>query len=198
MKAPADPIALAVAAAVMLCWFLFAGIFIFRKRQPRAEHQQCDNTSRTGVLITGGGYAAVWFLQRPFFTPILVMPRPLELGIGLLTVAIAVWSVWLVLAAVRTLGRQWKVVAGLVEGHQLITAGPYRIVRHPIYTGMLGMMLATGLVVSVWYALPIALALGWTGTVIRVRSEERLLREAFGERYAEYAKKVPALFPRVL
>ena len=197
MKYQADPIALAVAAAVMLCWFVFAGIFIFRQRPPRSEHQRRDNRSRTGVLITGAGYASAWFLQRPHFTPVWAMPRALEIIIGLLTAGIAVCSVWLVLAAVRTLGRQWKVVAGLVEGHQLVTSGPYAMVRHPIYTGMLGLLLATGLALSVWYAVPVAIFLGWCGTLIRINSEEKLLREAFGERYAVYAKRVPALFPRI-
>jgi protein-S-isoprenylcysteine O-methyltransferase Ste14 len=85
----------------------------------------------------------------------------------------------------------------LVEGHKLATSGPYAYVRHPIYTGMLGMLVATGLAISHWVALPAALAIFVVGTVIRVRSEEKLLREAFGEQYQTYAQRVPAIVPRL-
>jgi protein-S-isoprenylcysteine O-methyltransferase Ste14 len=46
-------------------------------------------------------------------------------------------------SAVCALGKQWSIAARVVEGHELITDGPYRIVRHPIYAGMLGLLVAT-------------------------------------------------------
>ncbi|MGI9088170.1 MAG: methyltransferase family protein [Chthoniobacterales bacterium] len=55
-------------------------------------------------------------------------------------------SVWLVLAAVRTLGKNWSLAARVTTDHELIETGPYARVRHPIYTGMLGMLIADGLV----------------------------------------------------
>ena len=67
--------------------------------------------------------------------------------------------------------------------------------RHPIYSGMLGMLLATGLAVSHWAALPGALIIFFIGTTIRVRSEEKLLREAFGEQFETYARTVRAIVP---
>ena len=70
-----------------------------------------------------------------------------------------------------------------------------RLVRHPIYTGMLGLLLATGVAVSYWPALLIALFVFLTGTVIRIRSEERLLRETFGAEFEAYTQRVPALLP---
>ncbi len=75
----------------------------------------------------------------------------------------------LTLAAIRALGRQWNVKATLVENHKLITTGPYRMVRHPIYLGMLGMMAATGVARSYWYVLLFAIVLGTAGTVVRIR-----------------------------
>ena len=99
------------------------------------------------------------------------------------------------MSAVRTLGKQWAIAARLVEGHKLITEGPYGWVRNPIYTGML--LLATGLAVSRWIALPAAIALFGMGTVIRVRSEEKLLREAFGEEFEQYTRRVPAVLPGI-
>ena len=86
----------------------------------------------------------------------------------------------------------------MVEGHKLVTQGPYSVVRNPIYTGMLGMLLATGLAVSHWIGLLIALAVFSIGTAIRVRTEAALLRETFGEEFENYARKVPAVIPYVI
>ena len=77
----------------------------------------------------------------------------------------------------------------------MITDGPYRLVRNPIYTGMFGLLLATGLAVSHWVGLLIAIAVYAVGTVIRVRSEEKLLRGAFGAEFDSYARHVPAVIP---
>jgi protein-S-isoprenylcysteine O-methyltransferase len=98
---------------------------------------------------------------------------------------------------VRTLGKQWALAARLVEDHKLITEGPYGFVRNPIYTGMLGMLVATGLAMEHWVALDFAVVLFAVGLVIRVRSEEKLLRAAFGEEFEEYAKRVPAVLPGI-
>jgi len=116
---------------------------------------------------------------------------------AVLTVAMAVASTWLVNAAARRLGKQWALAARLVEDHTLIRDGPYRVVRNPIYTGMFGMLLATGLAAGQWIPLLIAVMLFIPGTYIRIRSEERLLREAFGSEFEAYARKVPALFPGI-
>ena len=115
----------------------------------------------------------------------------------MLIVAIAVASVWLVNAAARRLGKQWALAARLVEGHTLIQDGPYRFVRNPIYLGMFGMLVATGLAAGRWVPLLVAIALFIPGTYIRIRSEERLLRQAFGPEFEAYTRKVPALIPRI-
>jgi protein-S-isoprenylcysteine O-methyltransferase Ste14 len=125
------------------------------------------------------------------------MSRTIEIAVGVFTVVVAAGSVWLVMCAVRTLGQQWALAARLVEGHNLITEGPYSWVRNPIYTGMFGMLLATGLAVSRWIVLPAAIVLFAIGTVIRVRSEEKLLREAFGPQFEEYTRRVPAVLPGI-
>jgi protein-S-isoprenylcysteine O-methyltransferase Ste14 len=85
--------------------------------------------------------------------------------------------------------------ARVLEGHNLITSGPYNIVRNPIYTGMFGMLLATGLAISHWIGLVIAIIIFALGTAVRVHSEEKLLREAFGEDFEAYARRVPAVVP---
>jgi protein-S-isoprenylcysteine O-methyltransferase Ste14 len=125
------------------------------------------------------------------------MPRPAELALSILTIAIAVFSVWLVVVAVSTLGKQWAVAARLIEGHKLVTEGPYNWVRNPIYTGMFGMLVATGLALSRWSVLAVACVIFIVGTLIRIRSEERLLREAFGAEFQRYAERVPAFLPGI-
>ena len=110
---------------------------------------------------------------------------------------IAAASVALVNWAARCLGKQWSLEARLVEGHDLVEDGPYRYVRNPIYTGMLGMLVATGMVGMRWERLAVAVVLFVVGTYIRIRAEERLLHGAFGARFEEYAKRVWALIPGV-
>src|SRR5882672_2568082 len=167
-----DVIAKFVFYTVMSCWTLFAATFWLRKRPSAGEVTRRDWTATFSILIqaVAGGMLGLRPLQRTYFSPIFPMPKAAELLLAILTVASAVLSVWLVNAAVRHLGKQWAVAARLVEGHKLITDGPYRLVRNPIYTGMFGMLLATGLAVSHWVGLLIATVVYASGTVIRVRS----------------------------
>ena len=78
-----------------------------------------------------------------------------------------------------------------------VSAGPM-LVRNPIYLGMFGMLVATALVFSRWWMLCIGVAVFLIGNSIRIKSEEQLLRESFGQQFEDYARRVPAMFPRVL
>jgi protein-S-isoprenylcysteine O-methyltransferase Ste14 len=188
-----QPIPTFVFFSVMVSWLIFAGIFIFRKKPPKAPERRRDRASFLGIVLQGLAYAMVWSIRRPYFSPFLPIPRALEIVLAL---ALAAGSVWAVLAAVRALGKQWSFAARLVEEHKLVTEGPYALVRNPIYTGMLGMLVATGLALSRPAGLVVALVLFGVGTFVRVRSEEKLLREAFGAQFEVYARRVPAVFPR--
>ncbi len=185
--------------ALIACWWVFGLTFWLRRRPPRAREAKRDWTSLIGLLLQAAAYFCVWFypLQRKQFSPVASGSPAVEWGLAGLTVAIAVASTWLVNAAARRLGKQWALAARLVEGHTLIQDGPYRFVRNPIYTGMFGMLLATGLAVTQRIPLLIAIVLFAAGTWIRTGSEERLLRQAFGSEFEEYARKVPALIPGV-
>jgi protein-S-isoprenylcysteine O-methyltransferase Ste14 len=116
---------------------------------------------------------------------------------ALIAMVAAIGSVLLIMAAVKTLGKEWSITARMVEDHKLATKGPYAWVRHPIYTGMLGMLVATGLAISHWIVLVGAIVVFAIGTLIRVRIEERLLRETFGPQFEEYARRVPAVIPGI-
>jgi protein-S-isoprenylcysteine O-methyltransferase Ste14 len=185
--------------AVIACWWIFLLTFWLRKRPPRARETKRDWTSLMGMFLQGAAYFCVWSfpLQRKHFSPVRSGSPVVEWGLAVLTVAIAVASTWLVNSAARRLGKQWALAARLVEGHTLIQDGPYRFVRNPIYTGMFGMLVATGLAVTQWMPLLIAMVLFAVGTWIRVRCEERLLREAFGSEFEAYARNVPALIPGI-
>jgi protein-S-isoprenylcysteine O-methyltransferase Ste14 len=180
---------------VMVCWFAFAGIFLLRKKPPSPPDQKREPGSLFGVALQGVSYGIVWGVHRTMFTPFISHSEPLALAASVLAMVAAVSSVWLIMAALKTLGKEWSLTARLVEGHQLATRGPYAYVRHPIYTGMLGMLMATGLAVSHWAALLGALVVFFVGTIIRVRREEKLLRGAFGEQFEAYARRVPAILP---
>ncbi|MEP6573941.1 MAG: isoprenylcysteine carboxylmethyltransferase family protein [Gemmatimonadota bacterium] len=111
-------------------------------------------------------------------------------------VAITLASAWLSIGAVRALGKQWSLQARVLSDHELITTGPFAIVRHPIYTSLLGLCIVMGLALSTLPVLAVAIAFCFAGTAVRIRSEEALLREKFGARYTDYANYVPALIPR--
>jgi protein-S-isoprenylcysteine O-methyltransferase Ste14 len=180
---------------VIVCWLLFVVVFFARKRPPRAKEKKRVSTSFGAIALQGLGFGAAWGLRRPSFTPIFPATMPVQALVALMAIVLAVSTVWLVAASVRTLGKQWALVAHVVEGHQLITAGPYRIVRHPIYSGMFMIMVATAIVASHWLGLVVATMLYTAGTVWRIRIEEKLLIETFGNQYLEYKRKVPAFIP---
>jgi protein-S-isoprenylcysteine O-methyltransferase Ste14 len=125
------------------------------------------------------------------------MPKVTELLLSAVIAAIGVISIGICYAAARALGKQWALVARVVNDHELITEGPYSHVRNPIYLAMFGMLVATGLTISRWQALLAGILVFLIGNEIRIRSEENLLRETFGPKFDEYASRVPAVFPRL-
>ena len=97
----------------------------------------------------------------------------------------------------RRLGRHWSGAIATNVGHELIRSGPYRVVRHPIYTGLLGLYLGTALVSGELHAL-LGLGLAALAYWRKIRLEEAHLRGVFGEKYAEYQRGTWALVPGVV
>ena len=93
------------------------------------------------------------------------------------------------------LGRHWRIDAALSSDHQLVTTGPYGIVRHPIYTSMLCMVFGTGFMITPLRTLLVASLIFVMGTEIRVRVEDELLASRFGEQFLAYRRSVPAYVP---
>ena len=189
----------AVCAVVACAWIAFEVVlFIFLRRRPaQAVESRRDTRSRVGLALQSLSYVVVLVFMRERFTHIAPLGEVADVALAVATAALAVGSVWLVRSALGTLGAQWSLTARVLADHKLIMAGVYGRVRHPIYTGMLGMLLATGLAASHWAGLLAGLIVFWTGTLIRVRSEERLLRATFGAQYDDYARRVPAVIPGI-
>ena len=183
---------------VLAGWFgCGTGVWL-RRRGPVAGDRARDGGSLAGILIQAAGFAMVWGPRRPDGTPIVPMSLVTWVLLTGFAVGLALGSAWLGAASIRTLGKQWSLQARITQDHDLITTGPYRFVRHPIYTAMLGLLLATGLAFSRPVGLGAGLLTFLAGTALRIRVEERLLRATFGETYDAYARQVPAVVPRVL
>ena len=176
-------------------WIAFGAIFIFRKRWSRDRTRKSDRASIVGIVVQTLSLFAVWIAPRQHQTTILPVGYWFQLFSTILVVAIVILSVWMISSALRVLGKQWSLQARVLENHKLVREGPYRFVRHPIYTGMLGMIVAGGLAWSHWTGFLIAILLFAIGTAIRVRSEERLLREQFGAAFDDYKRSVPGVVP---
>jgi len=130
---------------------------------------------RRGRLLWPGGL--VW--------PVVAGLTLVAAGIGL-----RAWSI-------VTLGRFFQYQIKVQPGHQVVTSGPYRYVRHPSYTGiamvLAGIALASG---DVWSLLAVAV-LGGAGLAVRIRAEERQLTQALGGEYERFAAGRKRLVPGV-
>jgi len=103
------------------------------------------------------------------------------------------FAVW----ARRHLGRNWSQAVTIKEGHELITSGPYALVRHPIYTGLLLALVGSAVARGEWCGL-LAVALVFGALWRKLRLEERWMRAKFGESYEAYSRQVAALVPYVI
>jgi protein-S-isoprenylcysteine O-methyltransferase Ste14 len=178
------PLYVVVILAVGWLWWVLPFFRVNKQKQPA---KQVDKRARWGIILVSVGYALLW--QGEFWKR---APEIWELALSFLFFGLAALFSWTGAAA---LGKQWRMDAGLTADHQLVTSGPYRLVRHPIYTSMLCVLLATGFLVAPWWLFLPAVAFFMIGTEIRVRIEDRLLKEQFGEQAIEYQGRVPAYIP---
>ena len=180
--------------ALEIGWLLFGAIFLFRKRWPRDKTRKRDPASVLGIIIQTLSLFVIWMFPRRSYTlfPVGFWLQLLNTIFVTLIVLVSVWTMW---SALGVLGKQWSLQARVLEDHKLIREGPYRFVRHPIYTGILGMIIAAGLASSHWIGFVISLVLFAIGTAIRIHSEEKLLREQFGAEFDDYKRSVPAVVP---
>ena len=172
--------------AVALAWL--AGAIYYESRSP-AEQTRARFVSPMWIstVVVVGLSAAV---PRADWLPLEIHAPGLRiLGLAILLAATAL-TVWARLA----LGAMWSAAPTVKQEHKLRTGGPYAITRHPIYTGLLGMLLGTMLVAGAgpWIVpFPIALIL----IEFKIRIEERFMTAEFPEQYPRYRRRVPQLVP---
>jgi protein-S-isoprenylcysteine O-methyltransferase len=112
--------------------------------------------------------------------------------------ALMLWSgMALRLWAILTLGRFFRTTVTVQDDHRLVTAGPYRVLRHPAYTGAIVTICGIALFMNNWLSFLGALVLVLIGYGIRIRVEERALRERFGDAFREQRARSWAILPFV-
>jgi protein-S-isoprenylcysteine O-methyltransferase Ste14 len=150
---------------------------------PRAS--RAARLGATAVLIAGG-----LLLERRTGGRLAFHPLAASIGIGLTAAGLALHA-----RARRALGVLWSSAIIARPGLPFVSGGPYAVVRHPIYLGVL--LLAAGTLLAHPSVATICIAVGLTvGIAVKIPAEERTLRSAYGESWTRYAASVPALIPR--
>lgn len=140
------------------------------------------------ILLGARRFPLPYFNER--FLPLAEWP--FWLG-AIMAAAGLLFAIW----ARGYLGGNWSGTVTLKQGHELVTRGPYAMVRHPIYTGLL-LALAGSAVARAELRGILAVVLALWGLWRKLRLEERWMREQFGETYEAYSRRVAALIPLVL
>jgi protein-S-isoprenylcysteine O-methyltransferase Ste14 len=183
-----------VFGGVSLAWLVFEAAMNIRQRlRVGGGLTLRDPTALVLIACLGASIVAAELLGRDGG---VLWPGgrlwPVIAGIALIVagVGLRAWSI-------ATLGRFFQYQIEIQAGHQVVTTGPYRYVRHPSYTGialvLAGFALASGDVLSL-----VAVAvLGGLGLAVRIRAEERQLTEALGADYERFAAQRKRLIPGV-
>jgi protein-S-isoprenylcysteine O-methyltransferase Ste14 len=117
-------------------------------------------------------------------------PVAVGLTIFVLGLALRAW-------AVHELGRFFKFTVVVQPGHEVVDTGPYRLIRHPSYTGLLAAELGLGVALGSWLSIPACLLPPLIAFGIRLRTEERVLARELGEPYRAYMTRTKRLIPGV-
>jgi protein-S-isoprenylcysteine O-methyltransferase Ste14 len=179
--------------AVWIIFFLYWRISAFNTKTTQRIEPLASRILRTFLCLV----AVALLLITPKYVPLpwlyhQLWPTglwPFWLGAAI-TIAGLLFAVW---ARVH-LGRNWSSSVTIKQGHELITSGPYAVVRHPIYTGILTGFLGMAIAISQVRGF-IVLALFFLAFWLKLRREEQFMHSQFGEVYATYARKSAALVP---
>jgi protein-S-isoprenylcysteine O-methyltransferase Ste14 len=172
---------------VLLVWFVG---FLYNALHPSTERirGQSGSMELAGAAVLAS--AIVVILGREWaqnFAVEAAWVRVLGLGVLVLSTAFALWARF-------SLGRLWSIGPRVGKDRRLRTRGPYEVTRHPIYTGLLGMLLGTTLLAGIgqWIVL---VPVGLIGFAVKIRAEEHLLLVIFPDEYPRYRERVPQLVP---
>lgn len=134
----------------------------------------------------------VWLLVRGRWPLLPEHDAGVALAGAILALTGALFAAW----AKARLGTLFSPQLGVQQDHQLVTTGPYAVVRHPMYLGLIDFIIGTALFIND-LALLIAGMLFIVYFTAQLRVEERLFERHFGDAWHSYRQRTPALFPRL-
>ena len=179
---------------VYACWAAFAVTWVIAALFVKRTVERRWGWGRllmiaVGTLAYGAARNPQLLGARRLWTP--TPPREwLAAAVVLLGLSVTLW-------ARVALGRNWSASVTFKQDHELIERGPYRYVRHPIYTGILLMALGTAML-HAWVSAFVLCGIVLVGFWFKLRAEEQLLTRHFPEAYPRYRQRVRALIPFVL
>ncbi len=177
-----------------ICWIVFIGVWLALSYQAKKTIQRNGRRHNPWLRLAVITSAVILLFNIEFFKAFVdYRPFPsndLAQAIGVLICAAGI--AFAILARIH-LGRNWGMPMSLKEKPDLVTTGPYRFVRHPIYTGiavaMLGSMVTAGSMWLVWFVLFSA------SFIYSAKKEEKLMLTEFPEEYSRYMKRTKMLIP---
>ena len=181
-----------VVYALWLFSELVIGGIIPRSRRRGAPIRYEDKSSRPLIALSTFLSLTISFLFAS--SGIAVLPSwAFYLGIGLMIAGILLrqWSI-------AVLGRYFSRTVGVQDGQAVVDRGPYRLVRHPAYTGSLLTIVGLGLVLQSWGAVLVLIAFFGVAFGYRIHVEEGVLTSKLGDEYVAYAKRTKRLIPYVI
>jgi protein-S-isoprenylcysteine O-methyltransferase Ste14 len=182
---------------IALCWVVLLVVWVVAASRAKRDLER-QNWALVATAVVGLVAAFLLVRRSDALPPLLateLWPRSLLSGIAadivtLAGLAVALWA--------RTaLGTNWSVAVTFKENHELVESGPYRYVRHPIYSGFLLMVLGAAIYFGHSGGF-IGFAALFAALWFKARQEERLLTRHFADEYPRYQARVKALVPFVL
>jgi len=183
-----DPIIVVALLTWLLSEIIGAAIIPLLRRKGKVK----TRTDRgSGIAVRLGAYASVSLCIYLALSDVAILPAWFSfLGVTtmLLGIALRQWAIWV-------LGGFFSTEVKIMSNQNIVKEGPYKILRHPSYTGLLMIILGFGLAVGTWLGTAVALLLFGSAIGYRIRVEENVLKKEFGEEYLGYAKKTKRLIP---
>lgn len=185
-------------------WLAVGAVYLFTAFRVKPAARPPNSGQRMRVLLMLAEFlilsfgAGLLFSESPHVALLNSRYLPAVPGIIGLGIALTAAGCAFSIVARLSLGQNWSGTATIKQDHELVHSGPYRLVRHPIYTGCLIAAIGTAIAFGETrdlLALPIIVVGFW----LKLHSEERLLMRNFGDRYAAYRREVPgAIIPYIL
>jgi protein-S-isoprenylcysteine O-methyltransferase Ste14 len=148
----------------------------------------------SALLIIGGVFLSIAIAFLFASNGIAMLPGWVSyVGIALMVAGIIVRQ-W----AIAVLGRYFSPVVGIQEGQKVVKTGPYRLVRHPSYTGALLIIVGVGLALQSWGAVLVLLLVFGITFGYRIRMEEKVLVSELGDEYVQYKKTTKRIIPYII